>query len=97
MMLDTGASTTVISLEIGGKTSYKGEDLNNAEKRTFSTAMGLLECPIVERNVSIGGIDRKQPVAINVKDDTNLLGVDFFKDCNYIIDSKAKCIYVWNK
>lgn len=97
MMLDTGASITVISLELAGKTSYKGEDLNNVETRTFSTAMGLMKCPIVERNVAIGGIDKKQPVAVNVKDNANLLGVDFFNDYDYTIDSKAKCIYVWSK
>ncbi len=97
MMLDTGASTTVISSEVAGKTSYGKEDLNKVEQRVFSTAAGTMNCPIVKRKVSVGSIDVFQSVAVNFKDETNLLGVDFFDEYHYIIVSESKCIYVWSK
>ncbi|MDD4202201.1 MAG: retropepsin-like aspartic protease [Candidatus Omnitrophica bacterium] len=97
MMLDTGASTTVLSEEVASATSFQNEDLNKVEHRTFSTASGIMTCPILERKLSVGSLDIVQPIAVNFKDDTNLLGVDFFKDYNYRIDSDSKCIYVWSK
>ncbi|MHA1790763.1 MAG: retropepsin-like aspartic protease family protein [Candidatus Helarchaeota archaeon] len=95
MMLDTGASMTVISKELVLKTSYDGEDLKNLKTKSFSTANGLMTCPVVERSISVGGIDRKLQVAINVNSTLNLLGVDFFNGYNYLIDSEDNCIYVW--
>jgi predicted aspartyl protease len=95
MMLDTGASITMISLELAQKTGQ--EDLNKVSRRTFSTAKGLMSCPIVEREVVVAGLDKKQSVAVNLEDDSNLLGVDFFESRGYIIDNSSKCIYVWSK
>jgi len=95
MMLDTGASTTVISLELAQKTGR--EDLNQVERRSFSTAKGLLSCPIVRREIIVGSLDRKQDVAVNLEDNSNLLGVDFFESKDYIIDTTSKSIYVWSK
>ena len=95
MMLDTGASITLISLELAQKTGQ--EDLNKVSRRTFSTAKGSMSCPIVEREVVVAGLDKKQPVAVNLEDDSNLLGVDFFESRGYIIDNSSKCIYVWSK
>jgi len=95
MMLDTGASMTVISLELAQKTGY--EDLNNISRRTFSTANGLMTCPIVQREIVIVDLNNKQAVAVNLEDDSDLLGVDFFESREYIIDSTSKCIYIWNK
>jgi len=95
MMLDTGASMTVISLELAQKTGY--EDLNEVPQEKFSTAKGSITCPIVQREIIVGNLDRKQAVAVNLEDDSNLLGVDFFESRDYIIDSTSKCIYVWNK
>lgn len=95
MMLDTGASMTVISLELAQKTGR--EDLNNVTRKSFSTAKGLMSCPIVEREIVVAGLDKKQKVAVNTEDDTNLLGVDFFEAKGYIIDNTSKCIYVWSK
>jgi hypothetical protein len=95
MMLDTGASMTVISLELAQKTG--DEDLNEISRRTFSTAKGLMSCPIVQREVIVGDLYKKQTVAVNLEDDSNLLGVDFFESREYVIDIPSKCIYVWNK
>jgi len=95
MMLDTGASMTVISVELAQKTGR--EDLNNISRKTFSTARGLMSCPIVQRELVVGSLDKKQSVAVNPSDDTNLLGVDFFESNGYIIDNSSKCIYVWSK
>lgn len=95
MMLDTGASMTVISLELAQKTGR--EDLSKVSRKTFSTAKGLMSCPIVRREIVVSDLDKKQDVAVNTADDTNLLGVDFFESKGYIIDNSSKCIYVWSK
>jgi predicted aspartyl protease len=95
MMLDTGASMTVISSELAQKTGY--EDLKEISRRTFSTAKGLMSCPIVQREIIVSDIYKKQAVAVNLEDDSNLLGVDFFESREYIIDNPSKCIYIWNK
>ncbi len=95
MMLDTGASMTVISLELAGKTG--GEDLNLVRREYFHTVKGPMSCPIVERSILVGGIGQRQTVAVNLQDTTNLLGVDFFQDKNYTIDSSSNCIYIWAK
>ena len=95
MMLDTGASMTIISLELAQKTGY--EDLNRSRRQTFSTANGLLSCPIVTRSIIAGGIGGIQSVAVNLNDNDNLLGVDFFENRNYVIDASSGCIYVWEK
>ncbi len=95
MMLDTGASMSVISLELAQKTGQ--EDLNKAPRKSFLTAKGYMTCPIVTRTISAGGIDVEKPVAVNIEDEANLLGVDFFEDKEYLIDAKADAIYIWYK
>jgi len=95
MMLDTGASMTILSLELAQKTGH--EDLNEISRRTFSTVNGLISCPIVQREIIVGGIYKKQVVAVNLEEDSNLLGMDFFESREYIIDNPSKCIYIWNK
>jgi len=66
MMLDTGASMTVLPQELAGKTGH--EDLSTARRETFSTANGLMDCPIVTRTVALGGVDNQQNVAVNTRD-----------------------------
>lgn len=95
MMLDTGASMTLISLELALETGH--EDLNEVSHKTFSTAKGLLSCPIVQREIIVGDTYTKQSIAVNLEDDSNLLGIDFFESREYIIDNSSKCIYIWNK
>jgi predicted aspartyl protease len=95
MMLDTGASMTVISQKLALQTGT--EDLNKVQTRDFSTAKGNLTCAIVERQVVLKDFDAKQMVAVTHDEDINLLGVDFFKAKEYIIDSHSKCMYVWSK
>jgi len=95
MMLDTGASMTIISLELAQETGH--EDLNEIPRRTFSTVKGLISCPIVQREIIVGDTYKKQAVAVNLEDDSNLLGMDFFESREYIIDNPSKCIYIWNK
>jgi len=95
MMLDTGASMTIISLELAQKTG--NEDLNEISRKTFSTVKGLISCPIVQREIIVGDTYKKQAVAVNLEDNSNLLGMDFFESREYIIDNSSKCIYIWNK
>lgn len=95
MMFDTGASMTTISPELAQQTGQ--EDLNAIKRESFSTANGTISCPIVEREIIIGGLDKKIPVAVCLQTDINLLGVNFFESMNYIIDTDSKSIYVWSK
>jgi predicted aspartyl protease len=95
MMLDTGASMTVISSELAQETGH--EDLNEISRTTFSTVKGLISCPIVQREIIVGDTYKKQAVAVNLEDASNLLGMDFFESREYIIDNPSKCIYIWNK
>jgi len=94
-LLDTGASTTMVAdaavLETGGA------DLLSAPRRTFNTANGLMSCRIVKREVNVGGFRKHIEVAVNQRDEVNLLGLNFFAELDYIIDSKNSCIYVWER
>jgi hypothetical protein len=56
-MLDTGASMTIISLELAQKTGH--EDLNEISRRTFSTVKDLINCPIVQREIIVGDTYKK--------------------------------------
>jgi len=95
MMLDTGASMTIISLELAQETGH--EDLDEVSQRKFSSAKGEISCPIVQREIIVGDLYKKQAVAVNLENDSNLLGMDFFEAREYIIDNPSKCIYIWNK
>ncbi len=95
MMLDTGASMTMISLDLAGKTGH--EDMNAVSRETFSTANGLLDCPVVSRTIALGGVENRQKVAVNTSDNLSLLGVDFFKGKDYLIDTATSSIYIWIK
>ncbi len=95
MMLDTGASSSVISSNIAAKTGV--DDLQFARKRRFMTAKGPMSCPMVQRTLSVGGVRKVREVGVSERGDMNLLGVDFFEDLDYLIDSSKGCIYVWSK
>jgi len=94
-LFDTGASTTVLSSEV--ITATGNDDLTTAPKRTFQTANGLLSCPIVRREVNLAGIRRNIEVAVNQRDEVNLIGMNYFSGLKYIVDSEASCIHVWEK
>ena len=95
MMLDTGASSTDISLDIAGKTG--ADDLQIARKRRFMTAKGPRSCPMVQRTLSVRSVQKTKEVGVSDQGHVNLLGVDFFEDLDYLIDSSKGCIYVWSK
>ncbi|MCF7898017.1 MAG: retroviral-like aspartic protease family protein [Candidatus Omnitrophica bacterium] len=97
MMLDTGASMTVISEEVFYKTKYEEIDTTKIRTKTFSTANGMITCPIVTKKISILGIEEKISVAVNSKHSLNLLGMNFFKNYTYAIDSSDKFLYIWEK
>jgi predicted aspartyl protease len=52
---------------------------------------------LVDRNVNIGGFRSDIEVAVNQKDEINLLGMNYFEGLNYLVDSVNSCIYVWAK
>ena len=94
-LFDTGASSTMISSRGIRMTGH--EDLINAPRRTFNTANGRMSCPIVFREVNIGGYRKKIGVAVNQSDELSLLGMDFFESMNYIVDYQKSVIYIWEK
>jgi predicted aspartyl protease len=94
-LFDTGASTTTLADEIVANTGFA--DLSHAPRRTFNTANGWMSCPIVRREVSVGGYRREIEVAVNQRDKVNLLGVNFFHGIDYIVDFQKSCIYVWER
>lgn len=94
-LLDTGASTTTLTYEVVSKTGF--DNLQNAPRRSFNTANGTMSCPIVTREVNVGGFRKGIEVAVNQKDEMNLLGVNFFEGMDYIVDFQNSAIYVWEK
>lgn len=94
-LFDTGASTTMLSSEIISETG--GEILQNAPRKDFSTVNGTISCPIVWRQVNIGGIRKEIAVAVNQRDTVNLVGMNFFEGMEHIVDFPNACIYVWEK
>lgn len=94
-LFDTGASTTTLSMEVISKTGY--DNLQNATRRNFNTANGLMSCPIVTREVNVGGYRKQIEVAVNQRDQLNLLGMNFFKGMDYVVDFQNSAIYVWAK
>lgn len=94
-LLDTGASTTTLTSEVVTKTGF--DNLQNAPRRSFNTANGPMSCPIVTREVNVGGFRKGIEIAVNQRDDINLLGVNFFEGMDYIVDFQNSAIYVWEK
>lgn len=98
IMLDTGATTTMIAKDIAEKTLNIGDaDQKNMEVRQFSTANGIMRCPIFKRNIVLGGFDTNIEVAVSMEESTNLLGMNYFSDKDYLIDSNTEKIYLWKK
>lgn len=94
-LLDTGASTTTLTSEIVAKTGV--DNLQNAPRRNFNTANGPMSYPIVTREVNVGGFRKGIEIAVDQRDDINLLGVNFFEGMNYVVDFQNSAIYVWEK
>jgi len=94
-LFDTGASTTTIASEVVTKTGF--DNLKNATRRSFNTANGPMSCPIVQREVNVGGFRKRIEIAVNQRDEINLLGVNFFEGMDYIVDFQNSAIYVWEK
>ena len=93
MLFDTGASITTISKDVFLQTG--NENLATAPKEAFSTANGNLYCPIIQREVNIGGVRKNIEVAVNHNNDLNILGMNYFKGMGYIVDFQSSCIYMW--
>jgi len=95
MLFDTGASITTVSKDVAIRTGY--ENLVTAPQKSFNTANGWMSCPIVSRVVNIGGFRKEIEVAVNQNDELSLLGMNYFKGMEYIVDFQNSCIYIWEK
>lgn len=94
-LFDTGATTTMFSDEVIFKTGH--DNLQISPSRSFSTANGLMSCPIVSREVNVSGFRKDIKVAVNQQDELNLIGMNFFEGMDYIVDFQNSAIYVWEK
>jgi len=94
-LFDSGASLTTLTSSIILQTG--NEILPIIPKRTFNTANGLMSCPVVHRTVNIGGFRKDIEVAVNQRDEINLLGMNYFKGMKYIVDFQNACIYIWEE
>jgi len=94
-LLDTGASVTMLSSQIIAETG-QGQP-QSAPRRTFSTVNGTMSCPIIKREVNIGGIRKNIEVAVNQRDALNLVGMNFFAGIDYIVDFGQSAVYMWEK
>ena len=94
-LFDTGATTTTLSDEVVSKTGYN--NLQSAPRRSFNTANGMMSCPIVSREVNVVGFRKTIEVAVNQRDQLNLLGMNFFEGMDYIVDFQNSAIYMWEK
>jgi predicted aspartyl protease len=92
-LVDTGASMSMIS---EGLAQVTGPERGGGTE-TFQTARGSITCRIVTRTIRVGEIEVTQEVAVNPTEDVALLGVSFFEDKSYMVDSSQKRLYVWNK
>ena len=98
MMLDTGASATLISSKLAMTTQRRAGELRQSSRVvSYETAVGLFQLMTFERKVEVAGISRMLKVAVGKDTKQNLLGMDFFEGMDYLIDSKNSCIYVWQK
>jgi len=95
MLFDTGASTTTVSEDVAIRTGH--ENLVTAPQKSFNTANGWMSCPIIHREVNIGGFRKSIEVAVNQNDELSLLGMNYFKGMEYIVDFQNSCIYIWEK
>lgn len=94
-LLDTGASTTMLSSEIISETGR--DNIQTSPRRTFSTVNGTISCPIVRREVNIGGIRRNIEVAVNQQDTLVLVGMNYFEGMDYVVDFGQSAVYMWEK
>ena len=94
-LLDTGASITMLSSEIISETGR--DNVQAAPRRTFSTVNGTISCPIVRREVNIGGIRKTIEVAVNQQDELSLVGMNYFEGMDYIVDFGESAVYMWEK
>lgn len=95
MLLDTGASKSMISREVWQKTG--GGNYGQMPQQLFSTAGGSASHRMAERHFNVEGVTATLSVAVNFNDEMNLLGVDFFEGKRYVIDAEGPSLYIWQK
>lgn len=91
MILDTGASVTIVPIKLYLKGNPK--PLSMLRKEKFETARGVVQCYIDEVQVSTSAYSRKSIIAISDYD-ISLLGANYFEDNVFTVDVENECIYV---
>lgn len=93
LMFDSGATITAIPAYL-----YNSLETKSPKKRdTFSTAAGEKEMDVSELDIEIAGIKRRTEVAVASGIDDGVVGLNFFRGYNYIIDMQKNKIYFWEK
>jgi len=94
-LFDTGATMITLPTKIIAATG--SDDLQTATRRTFKTMNGTISCPIVKREVNIGGLRKEIEVAVDQRDGIPLVGMNFFEGMDYIVDFGQSNLYMWEK
>ena len=91
MILDTGASVTVLAKSVYSRGIAK--PLDSLPQIRMKTANGMITCPVDTLQISTSTYTKKIPVALT-SDSTSLLGANYFAGRRITMDLKNECIYI---
>jgi len=91
MILDTGASVTVLAKSVYSRGVAK--PLDSLPQIRMKTANGMITCPVDTLQISTGDYTNKIPVALT-SDSTSLLGANYFAGHRITMDLKNECLYI---
>jgi len=91
MLLDTGASLTVLAKSVYNRGLAR--PLDGLKRILLKTANGPMTCPVDRLYVSTTAYGRTLPVALT-NDSMSLLGANYFVGHRLTIDLNRECIYV---
>lgn len=92
MILDTGASVTIVPMKLYLKGTPK--PLSQLRRQEFQTAERTIQCYIDEVQVSTSAYSKTSIIAISDYD-TPLLGANYFEGIVFTVDVENECIYVY--
>lgn len=91
MILDTGASMTVLAKSLYNQGIFK--PLDSLPRIRMKTANGIITCPVDTLVISTSAYSKTLSVALT-NDSMSLLGANYFSDRRITMDLANECIYV---
>lgn len=92
LLLDTGASLTIIPLK--AYLTGNPKEIPALEKKEFQTANGKVLLPVDIITVNTTGFSKNIEVAMSDDNNLGLLGSNYFKGTVFTVDTDNECIYV---